>query len=945
MWNTDPSANATIGWNALSGANHRVYYDVIDNGTDTTLYANVHTADASISYKGMTNTFARLTGLQPATIYYLVIADDQSVSSRFWFKTASAINTDRISTIAGGDSRNNRDIRQNANKLAAKLRADVICFGGDMINLDTDNEWNDWMNDWQLTIAVDGRITPMIMARGNHENSNASVSNLFDTDPNVYYANTFGGDLFRMYTLNTEISIAGTQTTWLQNDLVANQNVTWKSAQYHRPMRPHVSSKGEGNDQYSNWAQLFYDYDVKLVVECDAHTVKTTEPIMPGSGGDEGFLVDPNGTIYVGEGCWGAPIRMNDDNKSWTKASGKFNQFKWIWIDKSKIEVRTVKVDNADDVGQVTDTERFFPPADINIWNKDVIAIDNPNFSYPSVNIASPANEDHIATPQQITIAVNASDADGTVQQVEFFVDSASVGIATSSPFSFSWTIPAAGMYTIYARALDNDGFTSLISDPVTITAGYAQLSASSKVCEASDDAEEGSGGSVDLESSDLELVNDNLNFPLMGDQTVGMRFQDIRIPKGATVTNAYVQFTEDGTDNGSCNLTIKGEDVDNSTIFSSSNNDISGRTTTTASTSWAPPDWTQDNAAGADQQTPDITGIIQEIVDRAGWQIGNSLNIIITGSGVRTAHAYDGQPSKTPVLYVDFEVGAPATNQAPTIAITAPSDGTIYTTIQQIAIDATASDPDGTVQQVEFFVDGTSEGIDVASPYSVNWTPPANGTYLLTAMATDDSSATTTSNTVTVIVNQQGQTNVPPTIAITAPSDGTIYATIQQIAIDATASDPDGTVQQVEFFVDGISASIDVTSPYSVNWTPTAFGTYLLTATATDDSAATTTSAIVSVQFTDTSTTGMAILNNEIVFNIYPNPADHTLNVQLSGFAQQSSVLLLYDVNGKIAMKKQMATSQNSILTLDVSSLPAGNYFLSVRLQGGVLTKKVVVE
>ena len=123
-----------------------------------------------------------------------------------------------------------------------------------------------------------------------------------------------------VHTLKTEMSISGSQTSWLSGDLNgAGSNVTWKLAQYHKPMRPHVSSKSEGNNQYNYWSGLFYDHKVNLVIECDAHTVKTTWPDRPstGSGSDEGFVRDDsNGTVYAGEGCWGAPSRSNDENKT-----------------------------------------------------------------------------------------------------------------------------------------------------------------------------------------------------------------------------------------------------------------------------------------------------------------------------------------------------------------------------------------------------------------------------------------------------------------------------------------------------------------------------------------------------------------------------------------------------------------------------------------------------
>ena len=73
--------------------------------------------------------------------------------------------------------------------------------------------------------------------------------------------------------------------------------------------------------------------------------------------------------MYVGEGCWGAPLRNNDDNKIWTRDSGKFNQFKWIFVTKNSIECRTVKTDNAIEVGELSNETVFDMPENIDIWN------------------------------------------------------------------------------------------------------------------------------------------------------------------------------------------------------------------------------------------------------------------------------------------------------------------------------------------------------------------------------------------------------------------------------------------------------------------------------------------------------------------------------------------------------------------------------------------------
>ncbi|AXT50623.1 T9SS C-terminal target domain-containing protein [Aquimarina sp. BL5] len=417
----NPATSIVIAWNQISGSNPTVYYGTTDYGTNYNSYPNAKSPDRTVSYKSMNNNFARLTGLQPNTAYYFVIRDSQGTSERFWFKTAPA-DKSRLSFIAGGDSRNNRTPRQNANRLVAKLKPHAVLFGGDMTDSDTSNQWRTWFNDWQLTIASDGRMFPIIAARGNHEDSNNSIYHLFDApSSSVYYAITFGDNLVRTYTLNTEISISGNQTSWLQNDLNSNTSVVWKMAQYHKPMRPHVSYKSEGNSQYNNWARLFYNKGVKLVIECDAHTVKTTWPVRPstGSGSDEGFVRDDqNGTVYAGEGCWGAPLRSNNDNKSWTRNSSRFNQFKWIFVDKDKIETRTVKVDNASQVGSVSNNNVFQIPSNLDIWspsNGSVVIINkgttvDPDPDNGSVNVAIVSGDDDVEEAQDGSLYTNSSD-------------------------------------------------------------------------------------------------------------------------------------------------------------------------------------------------------------------------------------------------------------------------------------------------------------------------------------------------------------------------------------------------------------------------------------------------------------------------------------------------------------------------------------------------------
>ena len=372
IWNDDPATTMTIGWNQISGTKSTVYYDTKDHQKNVDAYAFFKKVDRIEAFREMNNHFARLKGLLPNTKYYFVIKDSKGVSERFWFKTAPNNSSERLSIIAGGDSRNHRKGRQNANRLVAKLRPHCVMFGGDMTSSDNAPQWINWMDDWQLTITKDKQLIPIIPARGNHEYSNGTIMKLFDApNQHIYYGLTMGGNLLRTYTLNSLIAPGGDQRDWLRQDLRENQHIIWRIGQYHHPIRPHTARKSDKQHQYNNWANLFYEFQVQLVVESDAHVCKTTYPIRPTYKGnhDMGFIRDDaSGTVYVGEGCWGAPIRPNNDDKKWTRASGSFNQIKWIFVDTEKIEVRTIKTDNALEVGSLAESNIFKTPKNLNLW-------------------------------------------------------------------------------------------------------------------------------------------------------------------------------------------------------------------------------------------------------------------------------------------------------------------------------------------------------------------------------------------------------------------------------------------------------------------------------------------------------------------------------------------------------------------------------------------------
>ncbi len=141
-----------------------------------------------------------------------------------------------------------------------------------------------------------------------------------------------------------------------------------------------------------------------------------------------------------------------------------------------------------------------------------------------------------------------------------------------------------------------------------------------------------------------------------------GFRFREVTIPPGATVTNAYIQFTSSGSGSGQATHTIYAEAANDPGTFQNAQFNISARTPTDASVSWSPDDWLAADLAGTAQRTPDLSGVIQDVIDRDGWAESNSLVIVVEyeadepySFNLRPAHTYDADPSKAALLFVQY--------------------------------------------------------------------------------------------------------------------------------------------------------------------------------------------------------------------------------------------------------------------------------------------------
>ena len=348
VWNSDPASAITIAWDQLDmAANPAVYYGETDYGRKFKKYQQSQKAQRIFKKYEMNNHFAELKGLRGNTAYYFVIKDDRGVSKRYWFKTAPDT-PQPFTFVAGGDTKSfdePLEAGRNSNRIVAKLRPLFVYFNGDFTTGDGTNpeNWAIWLNDWQeLTTTSDGRMIPIVPIHGNHENGDrANVNYIFNTpyqqndSAKIYYSLSFGGNFFHMIQLNSEIEEGGAQRDWLANNLEAHKDFTFKIAGYHKPFFPHTTKKGENMYMYRQWAFLFDEYNLSVSFDADSHMHKITYPVVPDSteNGFMGFVRDDiNGTIYTGEGSWGAAPRGNDDDKPWTWVSGSCNQVNWIHV-------------------------------------------------------------------------------------------------------------------------------------------------------------------------------------------------------------------------------------------------------------------------------------------------------------------------------------------------------------------------------------------------------------------------------------------------------------------------------------------------------------------------------------------------------------------------------------------------------------------------------------
>ena len=358
----------------------------------------------------------------------------------------------------------------------------------------------------------------------------------------------------------------------------------------------------------------------------------------------------------------------------------------------------------------------------------------------PTVTLTSPADGQHFLTPTTVPFRVTAVADGGPVKSVVYTVNGTTQATITKYPFGYDWESLVPSTYSIRATAFDN--------------AGVQGNSATVNVTVSQDTPPE------------IRLLSPANNQVF------------------SSVDNVLLSATATDADDAVTNV-----------FFYANNQLVTALTAGPYQFNWKP--------------------------------VAGSYNVF--------AVATDGHNASTRTATNHITVSG---DKPPTVVITYPANNATFDTRTALTVTANASDPDDGVAYVNFLVNGIVMKSVTQAPYQFSWVDPIIGTYQLQAVAYDNSMISTKSDAVTVFINQ----NIPPSISLNSPSAGRSFIAPEAITIQATASDADGSVSNVQLQVVGVVTNTLTTKPYSMVWNVTNPGNYTIAAVATDDKGASST-------------------------------------------------------------------------------------------------------
>lgn len=338
-WLENPQHKATVSWTTdLEGESHKLYIDTQPRRGRLREYArsekptrsgpfSLQRADIEWGVRPSHFHHVFLQDLKPDTTYYITAVSDGEASREFHFRTAP--DDDRVvkmlfagdSRIMGNEPYFHQDRRAVNRRMAGLFEVNPeilgLIHGGDYTQVAQWRFLDPWLTDHELTTTQDGRLLPVVPARGNHDRDIGFEETFWwPGQENRYYFLTRLSERIQLITLNTEISLGGHQRRWLAQALErARPESRWLLVQYHRPAWPSVRGFATGANRRQFWVPLFEKHRIDLGLESHDHALKRTVPILNNA-------KHPEGIVYIGDGGAGVPQRNPDPTRWYLQEPG-----------------------------------------------------------------------------------------------------------------------------------------------------------------------------------------------------------------------------------------------------------------------------------------------------------------------------------------------------------------------------------------------------------------------------------------------------------------------------------------------------------------------------------------------------------------------------------------------------------------------------------------------
>ena len=155
--------------------------------------------------------------------------------------------------------------------------------------------------------------------------------------------------------------------------------------------------------------------------------------------------------------------------------------------------------------------------------------------------------------------------------------------------------------------------------------------------------------------SDGYQSTGSELTFSDSSNKFIGVRFRNVNLPQGATIQNAYLEFTAYQTNTGGgASMLITGANQDDPNDFSPYSRYMLRDKPKTTSVSWTDIPSFYKNSI---YESPPVTSIVQQIVNRAGWEPNNEMMFIFSNfTSKRGAYTYKGKPSGAVQLIIEYQ-------------------------------------------------------------------------------------------------------------------------------------------------------------------------------------------------------------------------------------------------------------------------------------------------